>query len=107
MAKVKGHAAARAVRLGEVRPQDKYGDDEADRLACAGADAHAAEAVAVRQACYRMRLAWAVQYMMLAILDARNVAMQAEGATQSVVEVVDSSTDSDLELVSDFIVIHD
>ena len=43
--KVRGHAKARDARLGQVLPQDKFGNDEADRLACAGADERAVEVV--------------------------------------------------------------
>ena len=56
--KVKGHAKARDVRRGQVLPQDKFGNDEADRLACAGADERAVEGLSVRQAKMRSKIAF-------------------------------------------------
>ena len=72
VSKVKGHAKWKDVMSGAVRAQDKYGNDAADRLACAGADVHATPAGVLRQARARTTLGVAVQAMMVNILEARN-----------------------------------
>ena len=51
--------------------EDKDGNDAADRLATAAADAHAAPGWLVQRAEWRKQMAFATQSMMLRILRAR------------------------------------
>ena len=105
VSKVKGHAEVQDVVSGLVEPQDKYGNDAADTLACEGADQHAVPAHVVRQARLRATVGAAVQNMMIDILDARNAAAfgpagLAADFSISAIEVVSSSSEGvdDLEL---------
>ena len=78
--KVKGHATARDIARGHVQHEDKIGNDGADALACAGADAHEVPAGVVA-ACRRVKsAAMRVQRMMVDILLARRAVSDESGA---------------------------
>ena len=72
--KVKGHAKDEDVESGRVTPLDKHGNDSADSLARAGADAHAVPPVVVEQYAARRLCAKEVQCMMVRILQRRKIA---------------------------------
>ena len=69
--KVKGHAKQIDVDRGHVSVIDKYGNDAADALACAGADMHAVPSAIVEDFGWRYSQAATTQRMMVAILEAR------------------------------------
>ena len=70
--KVKGHAKDAHVAEGFVTQEDKDGNDAADLLATAAADAHAAPEALVQHARRRKQVAAATHRMMLRILHARS-----------------------------------
>ena len=70
--KVLGHAKAEDVRRGRTSQQDKDGNDEADKLAVAGAALHAVEEDVAISAAWRAATAKATQSMMLKVLEARS-----------------------------------
>ena len=77
--KVKGHAKARHVESGQVLPIDKFGNDEADLLAVAGARLHAPPIHMCAVKHRRLATAKAVHRMMLKILVARQKAEHDRG----------------------------
>ena len=114
VSKVKGHAKWKHVRSGAVRSQDKYGNDAADTLACAGADTHVVPARVRRQARARTTLGVMVQAMMVDILEARNAVafgpsalLCDAGSDEAVVISSGSEDDSDLEVLAECIVVSD
>ena len=69
--KVKGHALDRDVEQGLVEAIDKVGNDGADALATAAADAHAAPRLLLQLAAQRRAMARAMDTMKLRILACR------------------------------------
>ena len=72
MVKAKGHAKARDVRNGAVRPGDKAGNEAADELARFGAALHAVPSQVVTAQAGRRCMARAVHSMMVRVLKARS-----------------------------------
>ena len=50
---------------------DKYGNDKADALACAGADTHVAPSAIIEDVAWRLLQASSLQRMFIAIMKAR------------------------------------
>ena len=91
-AKVKGHATNSDVRRGIALAIDKHGNDQADELACAGGDLHAAPPGLVSMATQRRLDAMQVHRMMLDILSARRRMVH----TMSTGELVDDCEAAEL-----------
>ncbi len=72
LSKVKGHATPNDVAQGRVSERDKIGNDAADGLASAAAEANSLPRHVVRNTLHRKKVARAVQLMMIDILTARS-----------------------------------
>ena len=94
ISKVKGHATQRDVRSGIVKPEDKYGNDAADRLATAGAAEHGLSDVLVRLHKARSEVTADVQAMMVGILQLRGTKTPPGRGEQDVISVKSSSASS-------------
>ena len=79
--KVKGHASQADVAAGRTLAEDKAGNDAADTLAGAGADAHAVPAAVKLQTSLQRHAAVEVQAMMIAILAARRSSSAGVGSS--------------------------
>ena len=78
LSKVKGHATSIDVRKGVVSARDKHGNDAADALASSAAQANSLPAHTVANIMHRKRVLKDIQVMMVEILVARSVKMQAQ-----------------------------
>ena len=78
LSKVKGHATSTDVRKGVVSARDKHGNDAADALASSAAQANSLPSHTVANIMHRKRVLKDIQVMMVEILEARSVQMQAQ-----------------------------
>ena len=77
--KVVGHATSEQVGQGLVMQEDKDGNDAADKLATAAADAHSAPGPLIERAESRRQMAVATHNMMVSIMTARSAFEQRLG----------------------------
>ena len=87
---VKGHATRNDIARGRATVQDKWGNDGADALAVSGAQKHRVPNDIVQSARLRKSSAKIVQRMMVAVLQARLHAEQAQSTV-----IADRGSDGD------------
>jgi ribonuclease HI len=92
--KVKGHATLRDVRSGRVKPEDKQGNDAADRLATAATAQSAPSETLVQLHRARSEVAADVQTMMVNILTLRSNSTPQTNCAQDVISIRSSCSTS-------------